>query len=224
MAFPDVSKIFQSTRPVRGATYRLCRRYVLDAFQSTRPVRGATSMTEAQRQAYEISIHAPRAGRDWRMSVILTAASNFNPRAPCGARRCCCSCRTLLQNFNPRAPCGARLQWTYARIATISNFNPRAPCGARPHNPALPRQKSRHFNPRAPCGARRSPDNQHFPTYKFQSTRPVRGATLTPLSQIPCCVISIHAPRAGRDEWPLPRPAPPWVFQSTRPVRGATYL
>ena len=80
----------------------------------------------------------------------------------------------------------------------------------------------------------------------FQSTRPVRGATLTPKhgKLSPC--ISIHAPRAGRDAaaavTPLaadyfnpraPCGARPLVyieevtqqeFQSTRPVRGATQI
>ena len=56
---------FQSTRPLRGAT-SICKliRTELE-FQSTRPLRGATSSANAS--------SAPQ--------------SNFNPRAPCGARR-----------------------------------------------------------------------------------------------------------------------------------------
>ena len=55
---------FQSTRPVRGATYikrvyRWC-----DKFQSTRPVRGAPVLLAAEYVRKTISIHAPRAGRD----------------------------------------------------------------------------------------------------------------------------------------------------------------
>ena len=102
----------------------------------------------------------------------------------------------------------------------------------------------RCFNPRAPCGARRWCLILHNDHYAFQSTRPVRGATSTSRrSRSPACV-SIHAPRAGRDQ-PLAVRAPeqvvsihapragrdavtvaPWTlarrFQSTRPVRGAT--
>ena len=78
---------FQSTRPARGATRRLkCARrarryfnpraprgarprnpgddYKLSAFQSTRPARGATLNKEIFAQGTEISIHAPREGRD----------------------------------------------------------------------------------------------------------------------------------------------------------------
>ena len=57
---------FQSTRPVRGATRMLeSAKGAYDEFQSTRPVRGATS--------------SPQRGG--------IAHRNFNPRAPCGARR-----------------------------------------------------------------------------------------------------------------------------------------
>ena len=38
--------------------------FALQVFQSTRPVRGATSVQAYVLQACEISIHAPRAGRD----------------------------------------------------------------------------------------------------------------------------------------------------------------
>ena len=35
-----------------------------DLFQSTRPVRGATPFSGGRQVGHEISIHAPRAGRD----------------------------------------------------------------------------------------------------------------------------------------------------------------
>ena len=79
---------------------------------------------------------------------------------------------------------------------------------------------------------------------KFQSTRPVRGATQRPSRCRHRLTVSIHAPRAGRDMMRSPRlgifarfnPRAPcgarlvtamvmWsktTFQSTRPVRGAT--
>ena len=54
----------QSTRPVRGATidaHDICVHLV---FQSTRPVRGATSVELPLPFWKKVSIHAPRAGRD----------------------------------------------------------------------------------------------------------------------------------------------------------------
>ena len=79
----------------------------------------------------------------------------------------------------------------------------------------------------------------------FQSTRPVRGATeYNPIENYDRMIsihapragrddlfaalgdtitnISIHAPRAGRDDWILHELKELETFQSTRPVRGAT--
>ncbi len=79
----------------------------------------------------------------------------------------------------------------------------------------------------------------------FQSTRPARGATSTSLPLNPKLLVSIHAPRAGRDVRPyrIPKQTPnvsihapragrdtthflivhfAVTFQSTRPARGAT--
>ena len=126
-------------------------------------------------------------------------------------------------HFNPRSPCGER-PWPFSRIPFHSvHFNPRSPCGERRIYPAV-RHPQRHFNPRSPCGERpearysqplsadisihaprAGSDVDVIPLYgvwaeKFQSTLPVRGATITPY-----------------------KPAPPVdVFQSTLPVRGAT--
>ena len=123
------------------------------------------------------------------------------------------------------------------------NFNPRAPCGARPST-ALWRLWAPYFNPRAPCGARHGQANSADALRKFQSTRPMRGATQSGADLPPLGQISIHAPHAGRDGLPgagvgtdddfNPRAPcgarlrlPLWrlplrVFQSTRPMRGAT--
>ena len=59
----------------------------LPGFQSTRPVRGATTRPPCPQADQGISIHAPRAGRDPRRSPALQDRQDFNPRAPCGARR-----------------------------------------------------------------------------------------------------------------------------------------
>ena len=58
------SPLFQSTRPVRGATLLSVLVYLIIIFQSTRPVRGATSASVRFSGNVNISIHAPRAGRD----------------------------------------------------------------------------------------------------------------------------------------------------------------
>ena len=124
-----------------------------------------------------LSFAAPLAGRDCRAAAAHLARGHFNPRAPCGARLRSCAGSTNLPYFNPRTPCGARLGLVSKTVITaeISIHAPLAGC-----DPPLTPQRGR----RAP---------------KFQSTHPLRGATL----------MSVTQPR---------RPA----FQSTHPLRGAT--
>ena len=69
--------IFQSTRPVRGATRVHGCGLVRSTFQSTRPVWGATLRLLLRLLRLLISIHAPRVGRDatfpiqWRFAAIF---------------------------------------------------------------------------------------------------------------------------------------------------------
>ena len=55
-------------------------------FQSTRPMRGATAKRPIGSRIARISIHAPHAGRDCQAAHREPYCTNFNPRAPCGAR------------------------------------------------------------------------------------------------------------------------------------------
>ena len=57
-------KIFQSTRPIRGATTFTPSPISQNLFQSTRPIRGATADLEGSLCVPLISIHAPHTGRD----------------------------------------------------------------------------------------------------------------------------------------------------------------
>ena len=56
------------------------------------------------------------------------------------------------------------------------------------------------FNPRAPCGARLCFILVFIIFHKFQSTRPVWGATIVPALSAAKLEVSIHAPRVGRDK------------------------
>ena len=132
-----------------------------------------------------------------------------------------------------------------APAVTTVYFNPRAPYGARPWGSFLDFSFF-YFNPRAPYGARHAVILFLRVVVRFQSTRPVWGATAVAVPQYVDTVISIHAPRMGRDRsasmtTPPPRhfnprapygarrfwPCPGWSiapFQSTRPVWGATHF
>ena len=170
---------------------------------------------------FSVSIHAPRTGRDLCQGMIV----------------CICHC------FNPRAPYGARLLHVLARHAPDA-VSIHAPRTGRDLICSLSRRCSIGFNPRAPYGARLDPDEDRTTKGKFQSTRPVRGATVTDAYSVILDNVSIHAPRTGRDTpargpfhanpnlqttRPVGGATSSWAwttsvstFQSTRPVRGAT--
>ena len=105
MVCDDAGDVFQSTRPVKGATHRQhlveletevsihAPREGRDAaehpgvesvheFQSTRPVKGATAAWPRLQVAEPVSIHAPREGRDASSVQSRSNDRSFNPRAP----------------------------------------------------------------------------------------------------------------------------------------------
>ena len=149
---------------------------------------------------FNISTHAPLAGRDvcrcrwcWgrkrfqptrplrgatRSSPILTALfTNFNPRAPCGARQWATACGSPFPiHFNPRAPCGAR-RAAHLRHLCGEVISTHAPLAGRDLLPDIENGKDEDFNPRAPCGARLVCIVNYDFLKIFQPTRPLRGAT-----------------------------------------------
>ena len=100
-------------------------------------------------------------------------------------------------------------------------FNPRAPCGARRIAPLVCNGRCGFQSTRPVWGATLSLLNV-FKSLRFQSTRPVWGATQVVFYFFTSPVISIHAPRVGRDEFRGRDDGMDPQFQSTRPVWGAT--
>jgi len=101
---------FQSARPARGATKETAEEVRDLKFQSARPARGATHTGNWYLVLNEVSIRAPRAGRDRRETRQSEAPMRFNPRAPRGARPDTGARAGAPARFNPRAPRGARLE------------------------------------------------------------------------------------------------------------------
>ena len=190
---------FQSAHPVRGATFFGFRILPAPLFQSTRPVWGATASHLTRRSSRRISIHAPRVGRDSSTRRSRRRASHFNPRAPCGVRPALIFFQMPTSNFNPRTPCGVRPCAAACRRRRGPDFNPRTPCGVRRWIRLL-LPGTTNFNPRAPCGARLCVRHAGDPARRFQSTRPVWGATSPNPETLAKIAISIHAPRVGRDD------------------------
>ena len=85
-------------------------------------------------------------------------------------------------------------------------------------------QRTSRFNPRAPCGARQSYKRDGAVIKKFQSTRPVRGATSFPPYGVLFFLGFIPRAPCGARLSPCGTTFSVLHFQSTRPVRGATYV
>ncbi|QTA93762.1 Uncharacterized protein dnm_098700 [Desulfonema magnum] len=166
-----------------------------------------------------VSIHAPRAGSDRERHRTDRARRRFNPRPPCGERHrrkppsdrqrgvsihapragsdpTQTAERQATRSFNPRPPCGER-QHKNDQKTTRKSFNPRPPCGERPFSSF--RLSDDSFNPRPPCGERLGFVFTCRMLARFQSTPPVRGATLICRNPSLPKSVSIHAPRAGSD-------------------------
>ena len=105
----------------------------------------------------------------------------------------------MMSLFQSTRPLRGATTAAAAQAPTARHFNPRAPCGAR-HDDRHAFGGLRYFNPRAPCGARLFAIGAWLHTDEFQSTRPLRGATVV-----------TRTVTEGVAE-----------FQSTRPLRGAT--
>ena len=83
--------------------------YPTGRFQSTHPVRGATySDASYQLNASDFNPRTP-CGVRRSFSIAVLMFSNFNPRTPCGVRREEYVPNTVeTKDFNPRTPCGVR--------------------------------------------------------------------------------------------------------------------
>ena len=57
-----------------------------------------------------------------------------------------------------------------------------------------------YFNPRSPYGERPEPEDYSYGESKFQSTLPLRGATISSGGGQVAVGISIHAPLTGSDK------------------------
>ena len=191
-------------------------------FQSTRPVWGET---------IEISIHG-------------STSTNFNPLAPCGARRREGKNIGDAKRISIHSPRVGRDHSSFGGSDLQIHFNPLAPCGAR-QEITLEQRVSDMISIHSPRVGR-DPFSSSGSTVAgiFQSTRPVWGETEqwrqcwpglrisihSPRVGRDLCgieigrrlKISIHSPRVGRDEKTDATQAYASTFQSTRPVWGET--
>ena len=145
-------------------------------YQSTRPMRGATEHRAVER----------------------CCKAGFNPRAPCGARLCAVSSSFAFSEFQSTRPMRGATVDTSAFLQGHA-VSIHAPHAGRDPSSTYPVDRASCFNPRAPCGARQRFLVLGYLILKFQSTRPMRGATRGCRCPLYRGGVSIHAPHAGRD-------------------------
>ena len=195
--------MFQSTRPVPGATVRCDYRQRATPVSIHAPRTGRDAIQTKAGRPQRVSIHAPRTGRDQRCPHKQSIQGAFQSTRPVrGATESFAMSVPGPGPFQSTRPVRGATPRYSAQLLTAVSFNPRAPYGARQRRTATKGPGSLCFNPRAPYGARPAtgPQQQTYQT-EFQSTRPVRGATFP-------CFQNIRQHQ----------------FQSTRPVRGATTM
>ena len=167
-------------------------------FQSTRPLRGETGRELLHVARRHISIRSPLAGRDLRGRSCHRPARNFNPLAPCGARRSAWTpVWTVIADFNPLAPCGARHHGR-RRFAAGLFISIRSPLAGRDAR-VLAGQAVVLISIRSPLAGR---DYFIFICSMDQDISirsPLAGRDSRGRTQYPLCRISIRSPLAGRD-------------------------
>ena len=219
---PSAVSVFQSTHPLRGATNGCGHGLSCPAgFQSTHPLRGATDPAHAADCNKKISIHAPLAGCDRSARSTETRMDDFNPRTPCGVRLM--HGRALLemnefQSTHPLRGATATVAQHPAGTSTFQSTHPlrgatqenrralrhlpisiHAPLAGCDFAIVLVLRYFLHFNPRTPCGVRHGLRLGARKGFEFQSTHPLRGATVERAPVYHIRKISIHAPLAGCD-------------------------
>ena len=168
---------FQSTHPLRGETPRKLRRENNKIFQSTHPLRGATILPRKSRRR-ESPFQSTHPLRGATCAAWDAAScSPFQSTHPLRGATCSCSVGSAENRISIHAP--------------LAGCDPGQPMG---------QLEQLHFNPRTPCGVRLYCTEFYHGQYAFQSTHPLRGATLRK---------SLRKTRK-------------LLFQSTHPLRGAT--
>ena len=208
-------------------------------------MRGATIDPHDIRLCPSISIHTPHAGSDIKLYLVFNYLwiSIHTPHAGSDDFTACRYYDKVAISIH--TPHAGSDSYTRGEYYGYQDFNPHSPCGERPSARHPSGQLCGNFNPHSPCGERRATMYNQFITGTFQSTLPMRGATMPILGntcKIPISIhtphagsdyffrtkhpviifISIHTPHAGSDSSIVIPPLLALEFQSTLPMRGAT--
>ena len=163
-------------------------------------------MTELIFYYRSISILAPLTGRDCQKASGLKGSYRISILAPLAGRD-----NQVIQ-----------------QAGVANNISILAPLTGRDPRRRAPGPGSRHFNPRAPYGARPSASIRRSISFRFQSSRPLRGATVSFRPCNPSCVdFNPRAPYGARlamsnaTETPMENfnPRAPYGARRTKTIR-----
>ena len=151
---------------------------------------------------FDISIHSPLAGRDWRALPTSRA----------------------LSTFQSTRPSRGETRWTGWPCTCRAFQSTRPSRGETPHGSEISDPVT-HFNPLAPRGARLDMDVPSKVPLYISIHSPLAGRDQSFLQRVfTGSSISIHSPLAGRDRAGGDIVADHDGFQSTRHSRGETHL
>ena len=122
---------FQSTHPLRGATFGLNRLRDFMRISIHAPLAGCDARCAPLRTRSAISIHAPLAGCDPAVLHHYGQRLHFNPRTPCGVRRTAGYENDGIFDISIHAPLAGCDRPRRGGIGAVRDFNPRTPCGVR---------------------------------------------------------------------------------------------
>ena len=168
-------------------------------FQPTCPVRGTTRIRRVQLHPDGISTHVPRTGHDERVIRTQTRPAVFQPTCPVrGTTFDSHLGDSRTSDFNPRAPYGARRsgRGVGQRAGGISTHVPRTGHDRTAHSG---RKGNIIFQPTCPVRGTTTMAQLSHAAPIFQPTCPVRGTTYGRLSATRTALISTHVPRTGHD-------------------------
>ncbi len=170
----------------------------------------------------QVSIHAPLARCDHDIKQIDNEAYSFNPRTPCEVRLIDGNFVSGGSRFQSTHPLrGATPQPEFVCFLHLVSIH--APLARCDHLSLQQSIWSNGFNPRTPCEVRLYSGAYTDNYLLFQSTHPLRGATLSAL--VPCEQHYRFNPRTPcevRLLLSLLCLQRHLLFQSTHPLRGAT--
>ena len=101
--------LFQSTHPLRGATYQIVGQHMCRMFQSTHPLRGATLFSLPRLIPITVSIHAPPARCDTFSADISFDSIKFQSTHPLRGATRQWHFPSIKDGFQSTHPCEVRL-------------------------------------------------------------------------------------------------------------------